>query len=118
MERRRLGRTDMDVTVLGFGGAEIGFEGASAETVKRLLGGALDAGLNLIEPLHFIEEPLPPIDAIVSSAIAARPEVRIAEQTVRQMDQEQAARAQLAELGGSEETPLPFLRPKASARQA
>ena len=26
MERRRLGKTDMDVSVLGFGGSEIGYQ--------------------------------------------------------------------------------------------
>jgi aryl-alcohol dehydrogenase-like predicted oxidoreductase len=49
MEKRTLGRTGMCVTVLGFGGAEIGFEHASQETVDRLLGAALDAGLNVID---------------------------------------------------------------------
>ena len=49
MERRQLGKTDMQVSVLGFGGAEIGFEGATAETVQRLLKSALDAGLNVID---------------------------------------------------------------------
>ena len=49
MEKRRLGKTDMDVSVLGFGGAEIGFKNVSADQVKALLEGALDAGLNVID---------------------------------------------------------------------
>src|SRR4051795_2458796 len=49
MEKRQLGGTDMQVSVLGFGGAEIGFEGASETTVERLLKSALDAGLNVID---------------------------------------------------------------------
>jgi len=49
MEKRRFGNTDMQVSVLGFGGAEIGFQGATEETVARLLKGALDAGLNVID---------------------------------------------------------------------
>lgn len=49
MERRQLGQTDMQVSVLGFGGSEIGFEGAPEETVERLLKSALDAGLNVID---------------------------------------------------------------------
>jgi aryl-alcohol dehydrogenase-like predicted oxidoreductase len=49
MEKRQLGKTDMQVSVLGFGGAEIGFEGATDETVERLLKSALDAGLNVID---------------------------------------------------------------------
>lgn len=49
MEKRTLGKTGMNVTVLGFGGAEIGYEQASQENVTRLLGSALDAGLNVID---------------------------------------------------------------------
>jgi aryl-alcohol dehydrogenase-like predicted oxidoreductase len=49
METRQLGGTDMRVGVLGFGGAEIGFERAEPAAVARLLGAALGAGLNVID---------------------------------------------------------------------
>src|SRR6516165_7663626 len=49
MESRQLGGTDMRVGVLGFGGAEIGYEQAEPKAVARLLGEALDAGLNVID---------------------------------------------------------------------
>src|SRR3954469_24248037 len=49
METRQLGGTDMRVGVLGFGGAELGFEKAEPEAVARLLGEARDARLNVID---------------------------------------------------------------------
>ncbi len=49
MERRILGKTGMNVSVLGFGGAEIGFEGAEQATVEKLLSAAIDQGLNAID---------------------------------------------------------------------
>src|SRR5438477_3746901 len=49
MEKRRLRKTDMDVSVLGFGGSEIGYEHASPEIVAKLLNSELDAGLNVID---------------------------------------------------------------------
>jgi aryl-alcohol dehydrogenase-like predicted oxidoreductase len=49
VERRVLGRTGLSVSVLGFGGSEIGYEGAGAQTVAVLLSSALDAGLNVID---------------------------------------------------------------------
>jgi aryl-alcohol dehydrogenase-like predicted oxidoreductase len=56
MERRRLGRTGMDASILGFGGSEIGYERVSARTVERLLGSALDAGLNVIDTAECYED--------------------------------------------------------------
>jgi aryl-alcohol dehydrogenase-like predicted oxidoreductase len=49
MERRTLGRTGMDVSVLGFGGAEIGYENASDNEVDRIVGAALDNGVNVFD---------------------------------------------------------------------
>jgi len=49
MEKRQYGNTGMQVSVLGFGGAEIGFQGLSESEAGRLLGSALDAGLNVID---------------------------------------------------------------------
>ncbi len=49
MEKRRLGKTDMDVTVLGFGGSEIGYEKTPQKAIDELLNSALDAGLNVID---------------------------------------------------------------------
>jgi aryl-alcohol dehydrogenase-like predicted oxidoreductase len=39
----------MEVSVLGFGGAEIGYANVSAQEAAELLGGALDAGINVID---------------------------------------------------------------------
>ena len=49
LEKRRFGKTDMQVALLGFGGAEIGFEKTDAATVSKLLNAALDAGLNVVD---------------------------------------------------------------------
>jgi len=53
MEKRRLGRTDMDVTVLGFGGA--GIAGESIENIGNVLNSALDAGINVIDTAECYE---------------------------------------------------------------
>jgi aryl-alcohol dehydrogenase-like predicted oxidoreductase len=47
MQIRRFGTTDMQVSALGFGGSEIGFEGVSDATT--LLNTALDIGVNVID---------------------------------------------------------------------
>jgi len=49
MEKRILGKTGMAVSILGFGGAEIGFEQTPQQAVDRLLNAALDAGLNVLD---------------------------------------------------------------------
>jgi hypothetical protein len=68
MERRHLGKTDMVVSVLGFGGSEIGYERASARTVGRLLGSALDVGLNVIDTAECYEES----EALIGAALGSR----------------------------------------------
>jgi aryl-alcohol dehydrogenase-like predicted oxidoreductase len=68
MERRRLGRTDMMASVLGFGGSEIGYEAASPRTVDRLLGAAIDAGLNVIDTAECYEDS----EALIGAALGAR----------------------------------------------
>jgi len=47
LEKRKYGNTDMEVSILGFGGSEIG--SSDEKTVDQLLGRAVDAGLNLID---------------------------------------------------------------------
>jgi aryl-alcohol dehydrogenase-like predicted oxidoreductase len=49
MQHRTLGRTGLSVSELGFGAAEIGFQGVPADAVRTLLNEALDAGLNVID---------------------------------------------------------------------
>ena len=49
MERRRLGRTGLSVSALGFGASEIGQQRTALKAVAEMLGSALDAGLNLID---------------------------------------------------------------------
>lgn len=49
MEKRELGKTGLHVTVLGFGGAELGYARAEVKVVESVLGAALDAGLNVID---------------------------------------------------------------------
>src|SRR5207245_10950895 len=68
MERRRLGRTDIVASVLGFGGSEIGYQRVSARTVARLLGSALDAGLNAIDTAECYEDS----EILIGKAIGAR----------------------------------------------
>ncbi len=68
MEKRQLGKTDMHVSVLGFGGAEIGYEGATADTVEKLLNSALDAGLNVVDTAECYESS----EDLIGSAVSHR----------------------------------------------
>ncbi|MDX2114975.1 MAG: aldo/keto reductase [Planctomycetota bacterium] len=68
MEKRVLGRTGMNVSVLGFGGSEIGFQNASEETVRTLLNTALDLGLNAIDTA----ECYPGSEDLIGRAVAHR----------------------------------------------
>ena len=49
MKKHRLGNTDMEVSVLGFGGSEIGYQRISLSAAKKLLNKALEAGVNVID---------------------------------------------------------------------
>ena len=49
VERRKFGKTDMTVAILGFGSAEIGYERTEQDIVDRILNAALDQGLNVID---------------------------------------------------------------------
>ena len=58
----------MVASVLGFGGSEIGYQGVSVRTVGRLLGGALDAGLNVIDTAECYDES----ENLIGKAIGSR----------------------------------------------
>jgi len=68
VERRELGKTGMSVSVLGFGGSEIGYERVSARAVARLLQGALDAGLNVIDTAECYDNS----ESLIGRALAGR----------------------------------------------
>ncbi len=68
LERRRLGRTDLDVSALGFGGSEIGYDGVSQAVVTRLLNAALDAGLNVIDTAECYADS----EALIGRAVSGR----------------------------------------------
>src|SRR5258705_1548145 len=68
LEQRRLGRTDIVASVLGFGGSEIGYQGVTGRTVARLLVSAIDAGLNVIDTAECYEDS----ESLIGKAIGAR----------------------------------------------
>jgi aryl-alcohol dehydrogenase-like predicted oxidoreductase len=68
MEYRKLGKTDMNVNVLGFGGSEIGYEQVTLATAEKLLNKALDAGLNVIDTA----ECYPGSEELIGEAVGKR----------------------------------------------
>ncbi len=58
----------METSILGFGGSEIGYQRISARTVARLLGSALDAGLNVIDTAECYDNSEP----LIGKALGAR----------------------------------------------
>ena len=56
MEKRRLGKTDLEVSRLGFGGARIGYEDVSAKQVDEVLNTLLDIGVTLIDTAACYED--------------------------------------------------------------
>lgn len=58
----------MKASVLGFGGSEIGYQRVSARTVARLLGSALDAGLNVIDTAECYDDS----EVLIGKAIGTR----------------------------------------------
>ena len=58
----------METSILGFGGSEIGYQRISGRTVARLLGSALDAGLNVIDTAECYENS----EELIGNALGAR----------------------------------------------
>ncbi len=68
VEKRKLGKTGMEVSSLGFGGSEIGYQEIFARVVNKLLNSALDGGLNLIDTAECYEGS----EELIGKAVSSR----------------------------------------------
>ncbi len=72
MEKRVLGSTGLSITALGFGGAEIGYQGVDTAAVTRLLNEALDAGLNVIDTAECYSNGVVSSEELIGEAVSHR----------------------------------------------
>ena len=68
IEYRALGKTGLRVSVLGFGGSEIGYQAVAQKTVDKILNTALDAGINVIDTAECYADG----EVLIGKAIARR----------------------------------------------
>ena len=72
METRLLGKTGMSVSILGFGGAEIGYNAVDKNSVTQMLNEALDAGLNLIDTAECYSNGSQSSEELIGHAVSHR----------------------------------------------
>ena len=68
MEKRQFGKTDMQVSALGFGSSEIGYSQTDQEVVDLMLNQALDKGLNVIDTAECYKE----AESAIGNAVSHR----------------------------------------------
>jgi aryl-alcohol dehydrogenase-like predicted oxidoreductase len=68
IEYRPLGKTGLRVSVLGFGGSEIGYQAVAQKTVDKILNTAIDAGINVIDTAECYADG----EVLIGKAIAKR----------------------------------------------
>ncbi len=68
MEHRSFGKTGLKVSVLGFGGSEIGYQDASQKVTAKILGAALEAGINVIDTAECYQDS----EALIGKTIGHR----------------------------------------------
>ncbi len=73
VEYRRLGRTGLEVSIVGFGSLSIGLAGTEQDRVSQLLNQALDGGLNLIDTAECYGHPdKNHAETLIGNAIGSR----------------------------------------------